>query len=161
MTIPNTTKPKFILLVGMPASGKSSFAVNTHNTVVLSTDNYLEKIAKEKGLTINEVYADHIKDAQRDLNITFEAAMAARKDIVWDQTNLNSKTRRKRLCRVSKDYHIICIYFTCPWETLLDRNKERRAIGKNLSYTRLKEMMSYYEVPTATEGFHEVFEICS
>jgi predicted kinase len=85
---------ELIMLCGIPTSGKSTYVEKLkkmkywENSVVLSTDDYIEKEAKRMGLTYNQIFDDAIGDATRELELQLNMAKDKGKDIIWDQTNL-------------------------------------------------------------------------
>lgn len=52
------------ILVGIPASGKSTWVKSFKGTaIILSTDNYIEAFAQVQGKTYSEVFDSTIKEA--------------------------------------------------------------------------------------------------
>ena len=100
--------PELYMLCGIPTSGKSTYTktnfgmqLNT-DFVVLSTDNYLEAIAEQNNSTYNEVFDAFIGQATKRLEFDLISATIAGKSIIWDQTNLSAKTRKKKLKKSQK-----------------------------------------------------------
>jgi len=87
--------PTFVMLIGLPGSGKSTFR-NEHGEpyVVLSSDDFIEQRAIAEGVTYTEVFADAVDDASRHVHRNFREALANNASIMWDQTNLTPKKRR-------------------------------------------------------------------
>lgn len=154
-----------VMLCGIPTSGKSTYVKRLkkipywENAVVLSTDNYIEEYAKRVGQTYNEVFDDVIKDATRELELQFNMAKDKGKDIIWDQTNLSIKTRKKKLSKLPSYYHRGVIYFEVSLEEALERNKHRE--GKFIPESILKRMWHQFEVPTLSENFDYVEKVDS
>jgi len=145
------------MLCGIPTSGKSTYVKKLksmkywENAVVLSTDDYIEEYAKRVGQTYNEVFDDVIPDATRQLEIAFIEAKDKGKDIIFDQTNLSKKTRRKKLSKLPSCYRRTAVWFQIDLEEALKRNKTRE--GKFIPESILKRMYHQFEVPTYDEGF--------
>jgi predicted kinase len=149
-----------VMLVGIPTSGKSTYVDKLlamdywKNSVVLSTDYYIEFYAKEQGKTYNEVFDEHIKEATQMMDNLLKFAIDNGKDIIWDQTNLTAGTRRKKLRRLPPEYHRGVIYFEVSLEEALERNNHRE--GKFIPKDILKRMWHQFEIPTVSEGFEYV-----
>jgi predicted kinase len=153
------------MLCGIPCSGKSTYVNKLkkipywENAVVLSTDDYIEKVAQEHNTTYNEVFDDVIPDATRELELEFNMAKDKGKDIIWDQTNLSVKTRRKKLSKLPSIYARGVIYFTVSLEEALERNNHRE--GKFIPESILKRMWHQFEIPTRNEDFDYVEKVDS
>jgi predicted kinase len=154
---------ELVMLCGIPTSGKSTYVDKLKrldywkNAVVLSTDNYIEKQAQRCGLTYNQIFDDVIKDATRELELEFNMAKDKGKDIIWDQTNLSIKSRRKKLSKLPSYYRRCAVYFTISMEEALERNKHRE--GKFIPESILKRMWHQFEIPTMNEGFDYVEKV--
>jgi len=148
---------ELVMLCGIPCSGKSTYVNKLltyeywENSVVLSTDNYIEEQAKRLGMTYNEVFQDCIDEATRQLEMSFVRAKEEGKRIIYDQTNLSIKTRKKKLTKVPSIYKRTVVWFQVDLEEALERNKNRE--GKFIPESILKRMYHQFEVPTLEEGF--------
>ena len=148
------------MLCGVPTSGKSTYVNKLlamtywKNSVVLSTDYYVEFYAKQQGKTYNEVFDEHIKEATQMMDKLLKFAIDQGKDIIWDQTNLTAGTRKKKLRRLPPEYHRGVIYFEVSLEEALERNNHRE--GKFIPKDILKRMWHQFEIPTTSEGFEYV-----
>jgi predicted kinase len=148
---------ELVMLCGVPTSGKSTYVNKLlamtywKNSVVLSTDYYVEFYAKEQGKTYNEVFDEHIKEATQMMDKLLKFAIDQGKDIIWDQTNLTAGTRKKKLRRLPPEYHRGVIYFEVSLEEALERNNHRE--GKFIPKDILKRMWHQFEIPTVSEGF--------
>lgn len=151
---------ELIMLCGIPTSGKSTYVEKLKkisywkDAVVLSTDNYIEKIAQEHNTTYNEIFEDCISVATQQLELDFKTAVDDGRDIIWDQTNLSVKARRKKLSKLPSYYHRGAVYFEISLEEALERNKHRE--GKFIPESILKRMYHQFEKPTISEGFYYV-----
>jgi len=154
---------QLLMLCGIPTSGKSTYVQKLKtlddwkDAVVLSTDNYIEEYAKGVGQTYNEVFDDVIDDATKELELQLSFAKANGKNIIWDQTNLSAKARRKKLRKIPISYRKDCVYFTIPLEEALERNNHRE--GKFIPESIIKRMWYQFEVPTLEEGFDYVEKV--
>jgi predicted kinase len=149
--------PEIVMLCGIPCSGKSTYVNKLltyeywENSIILSTDNYIEEQAKRLGMTYNEVFQDCIDEATRQLEMSFVRAKEEGKRIIWDQTNLSIKTRKKKLTKVPSIYKRTVVWFQVDLEEALKRNETRK--GKFIPESILKRMYHQFEVPTLEEGF--------
>ena len=149
--------PECVMLVGIPCCGKSTYAEKLKtipywsNAVILSTDAYIEKQAQRMGMTYNQIFDDVIDDATRELELELNMAKDKGKNIIYDQTNLSRKTRRKKLLKIPSFYARGVIYFEISLEEALERNKNRE--GKFIPESILKRMFHQLEIPTKNEDF--------
>jgi predicted kinase len=151
-------QPKLFLLIGIPASGKSTYAVQLLHTnptaVYVSTDFFVEKFARRCGKTYNEVFKIFMPHAIHLMMTRVHAAAAAGRDIVWDQTNLTSKSRAKKL-RILRLYEKHAIVFVSPPDQVL-RARLRARVGKSIPDNILTAMQSSFEYPALDEGFDSI-----
>ena len=157
--------PECVFLCGIPCSGKSTFVNKLkklsywENAVVLSTDNYIEKVAQEHNTTYREIFDECIDEATRQLELALIEAKDKGKNIIYDQTNLTIKTRKKKLSKLPSIYARGVIYFDVTLEEALRRNENRE--GKYIPKSVLKRMYHQLEVPTLEEGWDYVEKIKS
>jgi predicted kinase len=157
--------PECVFLCGIPCSGKSTFVNELkkipywENAVVLSTDAYIEKQAQRCGLTYNQIFDDVIDDATRELELELNMAKDRGENLIWDQTNISRKTRKKKLAKLPSFYARGVIYFDVTLEEALRRNENRE--GKYIPKSVLKRMYHQLEVPTLEEGWDCVEKIKS
>lgn len=119
-------KPVFVMIMGLPGSGKSTLRDQLpSNFVRMSTDDIIEDVARWQGKTYMEVFSDEIGPATATVNANFDRAVKDRVSIVWDQTNLTAKKRKKVLSRLPTDYYKILIEVSCDEETRQKRLKGR------------------------------------
>lgn len=152
---------KIEVLVGLPGSGKSTFAENIlskHpiNVFTYSTDNYIAQQAELEGKTYNEAFSDNIKDATYVMNHLLLQAVEAQCCVVWDQTNMSAKKRRGILSRFPKSYRKVCWSIAPPrtpeeWAEL-DRRLASRE-GKTIPHHIIEAMADSYVEPELDEGF--------
>ena len=149
--------PECVFLCGIPSSGKSTYVNKLkkipywENAVVLSTDAYIEKQAQRMGMTYNQIFDDVIDNATRELELAFIEAKDRGENLIWDQTNLTVKTRKKKLSKLPSFYARGVIYFEISLEEALERNKNRE--GKFIPESILKRMYHQLEIPTKNEDF--------
>jgi len=155
----DNTKLQFIMLVGIPAAGKSTYIRNSNllDYVIISSDNIIEREATKLGKTYTEVFKDVIGDVQREKNRDFLDAINNGKNIIWDHTNLVASKRTGILSRLPFNYYKKAVFFNVDLTLAKDRAIARgKATGKHIPSRVLDDMHSRLEVPTESEGFDEI-----
>ena len=154
--------PNLYMLIGVPAAGKSTWTANlvenenpSANIHIASTDALIDIAARLKGKTYDEVFKDTVKDAEKAMYQMVIEAVKNNMDIVWDQTNLNRKTRAKKLIMIPDHYTKIAVYFPAPVD-LNERLASRS--GKTIPYHIMNSMIDNLEYPEYDEGFHHIID---
>jgi predicted kinase len=145
-------------LVGVPASGKSTWVKNQDwavDCVIVSTDDFVEDYAKEVGSTYSEVFADYMPTAVKLMADRVVRAREAGKDIIWDQTSTTVKSRTRKF-NMLPDYEHIAVVFKTPEHKELMRRLMGRP-GKEIPDHVIYSMIGSWEDPTEEEGFKEIW----
>lgn len=93
----SASNPIFMMLVGMPGVGKSTFCkekIDMKSFCRISSDDYIEEVAKNAGKTYSEVFSQAVDFATKSYREDFKRAIESQSNIVWDQTNLSIKKRK-------------------------------------------------------------------
>jgi len=147
------------MLIGIPGSGKSTWVkqapLDWNNTVIASTDNYIERQAARQNLTYSEVFASEISAATRHMNQTIHQALEQNQNIVWDQTNLTSSARRHKLKTIPDHYKKIAVVLPKLNNTELKTRLDQRP-GKQIPDNVLEKMIRDFEPPSEREGFDQI-----
>lgn len=150
--------PKCYQLVGVPGSGKSTW-VDTQSWALtcakVSTDKWVEIYAKEVGKTYDQVFTDFMPTAVELMAKEVIAAREMGRDIIWDQTSVNIKSRKRKF-NMLPDYYHIAVVFKTPDGAELARRLAARP-GKNIPDSVMKSMIYNFEMPTEEEGFKEIW----
>ena len=147
--------PKYTMLIGVPASGKSTWRENyAGSAVVISTDDIIEQTAVASGRTYNEVFKENIKLAQQIAEQRMKEAFNATLDVVHDQTNLTAKSRKSKLAMVPEHYEKIAVVFLTPDEAEWQRRLDRP--GKSIPQNILMGMRDSMQFPDPEEGFDKI-----
>lgn len=153
--------PKCYQLIGVPASGKSTWVNNqdwAENCVVVSTDEFVEDYAKECGQTYSDVFNDYMPTAVKLMADKVVRAREAGKDIIWDQTS-TTLTSRARKFNMLPDYYHIAVVFETPSRIELKRRLDSRP-GKEIPDVVIEGMLASFDMPTEEEGFKEIWIGC-
>lgn len=153
-------KRKLIMAIGFPGVGKSTYANNLENTIIISRDNIVLEQGIE-GETYNDIWkrlnTKMQKNIDKKLLERYEFALKyTNKDIYLDLTNLTIKSRKKwNIIEVKEKYNleIIGLVFNTDLDTLKFRLNERSKLGKTIPFDRLNIMINSFEQPTTEEGF--------
>ncbi len=150
--------PKCYQLIGVPGSGKSTWIQNqdwAKDCVVVSTDNHVEAYAKEQGKTYSEVFTKFMPEAVNLMAQDVIRAREAGKDIIWDQTSVNLKSRTRKFNMLPNYDHIAVVFKTPEHKELMRRLFSRP--GKDIPDHVIASMIASYEPPTEEEGFKEIW----
>lgn len=151
--------PKCIILVGVPASGKSTWQYKKYGEYppsVASTDNIIQEIASSYGMTYDEGFKGLIQFAEQIMWRQITTCLMRGNDFIIDRTNLTAKSRAKFIQKLKLHrYEIEAVVFPTPepeeWKRRLDSRR-----GKTIPQEVLDRMVASYEVPTEAEGFDKI-----
>lgn len=149
---------KAYILVGIPASGKTTWIKNqiwALGLTTVSTDDFVEDHAKEVGKTYSEVFDDYMPTAVELMLMALENAIANDLDLVWDQTSTSIKSRATKI-RMLHDYYKIAVVFDVPELDELQRRLASRP-GKVVPWNVVERMIAGWQEPTLEEGFDEIW----
>jgi predicted kinase len=152
--------PKCYQLVGVPGSGKSTWAEFqdwAKTCARVSTDKWVEIYAKEVGKTYSEVFTDFMPTAVELMAKEVVAARDAGRDIIWDQTSTTVKSRARKF-NMLPDYYHIAVVFKTPEHTELMRRLMSRP-GKEIPDHVIASMIASWDEPTEDEGFKEIWYV--
>lgn len=160
--------PAYIVMVGVPGCGKSTFrekmleAGFIHSPVyVASTDDIIDREAAKRGISYSDAFHKlNQKAIKREMEEGIEKAILQRHTVIHDQTNMSRKSRSSKLKAVPDSYFKICLNFTVDDRELQRRLDERgRLTGKVIPPFILKSMFNNYDPPIKEEGFNLIIEI--
>lgn len=139
------------LLVGLPASGKSTYArerLANDSTIILSSDELRKELLGDENCQENNefVFKTLYKRAKEHLQNG--------KNVVIDATNINLKARRSALLQFEKmPIRREAIVFATPFELCIERDSKRaRTVGEAV----IKKFLYRFEIPMKYEGFDEI-----
>lgn len=156
--------PKLIILVGLPALGKSTFRKTflrkNSSFVVISSDDYIESKAKEQKKRYSDVFQQEINNANNHVKNLFLSSLENKENIILDRTNLTRNSRKYWIQQATKhNYEIKAIVFELPENPTqvgiwADRLTSRK--GKKIPAMVMQNMIASYETPELNEGFHQI-----
>lgn len=144
--------PYFVMMVGIPGCGKSTYAEKIasdyNNATIYSSDAYRKKLFGSEDVQDNPelVFGTLYKDLINDISNG--------NSVILDATNVTMKDRSRALQRI-KEYDCvrIAVVMCTSFEECARRNSSRvRKVPDEV----LRRMISKFEVPTLGEGFDEI-----
>lgn len=147
-------KPDFIMVVGLPGSGKSSFLKDMFsgkNFHIHSSDSIRkELLGNENDQTSNSLIFDTLHNrVKEDLRNGISCC--------YDATNISEKYRKAFLQEIKKiPCEKKCYIIATPFEECVKRDSKReRKVGKAV----IESMYKRFNIPTKREGWDRIF-IC-
>ncbi len=143
-------KPDFIMLVGLPGSGKSTFAneLAKDGTVICSSDGVRERICGDKSCH------DNNNEVFKILHREIKENLRSGKSCIYDATNISSKRRRAFLAELKNiDCVKKCIIIATLYEKCQEFNSKRvNPVPKEV----IKKMYLNWNTPYWFEGWDDI-----
>ena len=143
-------KPDFIMLVGLPGSGKSTFAkeLAKDGTVICSSDEVRERICGDKNCQ------DNNNEVFKILHREIKENLRSGKSCIYDATNISSKRRRAFLAELKNIYCVkTCIIIATLYEKCQEFNSKRvNPVPKEV----IKKMYLNWNTPYWFEGWDDI-----
>jgi predicted kinase len=155
--------PKCYMLVGLPGVGKSTLSAKmleeNPKLIIVSTDQYVEDYAKKHNKKYNEVIRETSEDAKKWMSLQIKKTINLKLDFIWDQTNVISSSRKKKISMLSQNkYDIIALVFELSDDELNKRLTKRLSQnGKKIPQKIIENMKQEYTRPSYSEGFLEIY----
>ena len=131
--------PLLILFIGIPASGKSTFYY---------------RVLEDRPL--DYVSLDALGTRAREKS-AFDVALAARRSVVVDNTNVTKALRAKYLAPAkAAGYRTVGLFFQSVLADCIARNEQREGAAK-IKRLALLGMSAQLELPSKDEGFDSLF----
>lgn len=143
-------KPEFIMMVGLPGSGKSTYI-----------EKYLRDCKVHSSDAIREELFGDVNN-QRGNSKVFETLhkrvkedLLAGNNVVYDATNIDRKRRKGFLQQLNNiPCYKKCILIATPYEHCLIQNDKRE---RNVPHDVIKRMYMNFNVPWYNEGWDNIF----
>ena len=144
-------KPILYVLVGLPASGKTTFTEDFcrryDGVVGISRDDIRFSVLKE-----GEDYFSHEYEVFSKFTDIITQLLSDHFDVIADATHLNEKSRNKLLSAIDTvDYDIIYVYFNTPVTECCYRNSLREGRRK-VPEEVIMDMNRALTIPTMKEN---------
>lgn len=140
----------FIMLIGLPASGKSTWAKNNtdDNTVWLSSDNLRIELFNDVNCQGNN------NDLFNIMNKRTRDLLISGKNVIYDATNISSKRRIALIKYLKKTKcKYICYYFSKSINDCIYLDEKRdRSVGVDI----INKMYLNLQIPMYHEGWDEI-----
>lgn len=152
--------PSYIVLVGLPGSGKTTFRNLKPlelELVVLSLDDEIERYAKQKGTTYTEVFSSYIETAKDIVQTARMKALLGNKNIIHDATHLTLASRSRSIFDVPDYYQKLAM--VCSVD---EKERQLRLLnrpGKIIPVEVDDRMRASFIHPTIEEGFDGVYQV--
>lgn len=141
----------FLMLVGLPASGKSTFTEEVmegrDDIVLVSSDAIREELLgdvnnQEKNTDVFVEMAERTKQALKD-----------GKHVIYDATNISRKKRRGLLQQLPKRTYKSVLYMATEYKTVVGQNLNRERVVPSEVIDRMYKNM---QVPIYAEGWNNI-----
>jgi len=145
--------PILILLVGVPGSGKSTWAYrNAQSAIMVSQDDLIDAITPS-GFdgSARPIYAAAEESIAR-------SALSAGRTVIVDRTN-RTRTLRQRWIAIAREARrpVVAIAMCADLETCRSRNRSRSGL-RRVCETRMERMIEAFEAPDAEEGLDAILD---
>ncbi|CDO99634.1 unnamed protein product [Coffea canephora] len=171
-TFQNVSDCELIMMVGLPAAGKSTWAENLVRAhpekryILLGTNLVLDQM-KVPGLLRRHNYGERfdrlMQRATAIFNTLLSRASKVPRNFIIDQTNVYKNARKRKLKPFLNYHKIAVIVFPRPEELNNRSDKRNKEMGKEIPAQAVNEMLANYtlpmskDMPNTDEYFDEVF----
>jgi len=126
-------KPIAYVLVGLPGSGKSSWAAEHPDKLpIASTDAFIEKFAKKKKISYAEAFENQYENAVKDIKKQVGKFIKKSTPFIWDQINLKREERAAIHGYLDATHRVVYVTFLVPLSECLSRHGARARDGGNI-----------------------------
>lgn len=145
------SKPYFVMMVGLPGSGKSTYAkelADEMRAVICSSDTIREELCGD------ENSQDKNEEVFKILHSRIKECLRKGVNVIYDATNINSKKRRAFLSELRNIPCIKkCVIMAVPFDDCCEQNKSRDRV---VPYEVIERMYKNWNTPYWFEGWDEI-----
>lgn len=142
-------KPEFIMLVGLPGSGKSTLIKRYKEYKVHSSDDIREELTGD----VNRQDINNL--VFKTLHNRVKEDLLNGENVIYDATNINWKRRKAFLQELNKiPCWKYCLLIATPFEVCLERNNQR---DRNVPYNIIERMYKNFDIPWYNEGWDNIW----
>lgn len=141
-------KPTFTMMVGLPGSGKSTYAEKVKGAVICSSDAIREELtgdinSQEKNGEVFKILHQRVKENLRSGN-----------DVIYDACNISSKRRKAFLDELKHiECEKVCFVIATPYAECLKQNQQRE---RRVPEDAIKRMYMNWNTPYYFEGWDRI-----
>ncbi len=156
-------KPPALVLVGLPGSGKSTWAMGHPKKLpIASTDSFLEEFARKEKLSYAEAFKKYYTKTIPMMKKRVGELVADNKPFIWDQTNLTYAERDRIYGILNKTHEVIFVCFLVPLDVCLrnymKRQKERDG-GDVVDEKRIRQLAKETRFPRKGDKCDKIVNI--
>lgn len=140
---------KLYTMVGLPGSGKSTWAGARSDCMVVSTDAIRKELFGDESEQKNGALVFEIAYAR------LAQAVALGHDVIFDATNVKRKSRAELFKRFPDVEHV-AVFVNTPFLVCKERNNQRE---RRVPVSVIRRMSYQLEPPTREEGFSQIIEV--
>ncbi|KAL5774597.1 hypothetical protein ACOSP7_012154 [Xanthoceras sorbifolium] len=168
-TFSNVKDCEVIMMVGLPASGKTTWAEKCvkdypeKRYILLGTNAILDRM-KVHGLLRKHNYGERFERLMSRANAMFDTLLArsARtpRNYIVDQTNVFKSARKRKLRPFANFQKIAVVVFPKPGELKIRSDKRFKEMGKEVPADAVNNMLANYVLPVSKDmpGSDELFD---
>lgn len=138
--------PNLYILVGIPSSGKDTWAHERSDAIIHSSDSIRAELYGDESIQgdPNKVFSIMLKRTIQDLKDG--------KNVIYNATNVSRKSR-KNILGAAKKVETIAVVFATPVEICKKRNRGR---ARKVPEEVFDKMLRRFELPVIEEGFDRI-----
>lgn len=142
---------RFLMLVGLPGSGKSTFAkeliegrddIDYHSSDAIREEMLGDINNQEKNGDVFAVMEKRTKES-----------LSKGRHVIYDATNISRKRRKHLLMQLPRDTYKTIVYIATPYKTVVEQNNNRDRVVPQEAIDRMYKNM---QIPIYSEGWNNI-----